>query len=178
MDFLNFYVPKIISLQNSQASYSWSFWVFSDKIELGLHSKSLLIEQIEYSGFKLISNGKEFDSLFNFLDELSDLARFRSLELNMQSCVLSHPADMSKVSDVEFRPGNIYFLESKKKIQATCRLVGTGSIPLTHIGSLKASMLNTRSQEVAAPLQHADGSTKRQWVLDAAEISCMLFWLC
>lgn len=241
-----------------------------------------------------LAHAKEFDSLLNFLDELSDLSRFRTLKLNMQSCVLSHLADMSKVfsgsrieklfddvanfvkqlvpsdefynseqksllriscwkglslclngtttdgkgyvsyiencmkvlfcstssslysaksaivgqdhlleewtvaikclaqarqawlvdflkvSEVDFRPGNLYFLEVKNKIQATCRLVRTGSIPLTYIGSLKASMLNTRSQdiwevlvEVAATLQHADGSTKRQWVLDAAEISCV-----
>ncbi|KAL8110066.1 protein RST1 isoform X1 [Apium graveolens] len=239
-----------------------------------------------------LAHAKEFDSLLNFLDELCDLPRFRTLKLNMQSCVLSHLADMIKVfsgsrieklfddvaefvkqlvpsdqlynlkqksllrisfwkglslclngsttdekgyvsyvencmkvlfsstssssysatsachghlldewtvairclaqarkawlvdflkvSELDFRPGNIYFLEVKKKIQATCRLVGIGSIPLTHVGKLKASMLNTRSQdiwevlvEVAATLQHADGSTKRQWVLDAAEISCV-----
>lgn len=27
--------------------------------------------------------------------------------------------------------------------------------------------------EVAATLQHADGTTKRQWVFDAAEICCV-----
>lgn len=44
-----------------------------------------------------LAHGTEFDSLLNFLDELSDLSRFRTLKLNMQSCVLSHLADMSKV---------------------------------------------------------------------------------
>ncbi|KAL1831410.1 hypothetical protein ACET3Z_001061 [Daucus carota] len=235
-----------------------------------------------------LAHAKEFVPLLSLLDELSDLPRFRMLELNMQSFLLSRLADMSKVfsgsrieklfddvanfvkllvpshqlynseqksllriscwkglslclmgatadgedhvsymenclkvlfcstsssavvgqdhlseewsaaikclaqarqpwlldffkvSEVDFRSGDMYFLEVKKKIQATCMLARTGSIPLSHIGSLKAYMLNTRSQdiwevlvEVAATLQNADGSIKRQWVLDAAEISCV-----
>ncbi|KAM5581750.1 hypothetical protein ABKV19_010802 [Rosa sericea] len=68
----------------------------------------------------------------------------------------------------------------KKKIQAKTKLVRIGSIPLTELGRLKALILNTESDgiwdvlvEVVAALQHAEESIKRQWLIDAAEISCV-----
>ncbi|XVF14059.1 hypothetical protein REPUB_Repub09cG0024100 [Reevesia pubescens] len=42
-------------------------------------------------------HAKQFDSLLTFLDELSDLSRFRTLEISLQSCLLSHLADLIKL---------------------------------------------------------------------------------
>lgn len=44
-----------------------------------------------------LAHAKEFDPLLIFLDELSDLSRFRTLELDLQCSVLSHLADVIKV---------------------------------------------------------------------------------
>ncbi|KAM5552601.1 hypothetical protein ABKV19_025031, partial [Rosa sericea] len=71
-------------------------------------------------------------------------------------------------------------LDVLKKIQAKSKLVRIGSVPLTELGRLKALILNIESDgiwdvlvEVVAALQHAEGSIKRQWLIDAAEISCV-----
>ncbi|XVE84015.1 hypothetical protein DITRI_Ditri16bG0134800 [Diplodiscus trichospermus] len=42
-------------------------------------------------------HAKQLDPLLAFLDELSDLSRFRTLELSLQSCLLSHLADLIKL---------------------------------------------------------------------------------
>ncbi|XP_071915571.1 protein RST1 isoform X4 [Coffea arabica] len=235
-----------------------------------------------------LSHANQFHSLLVFLDELSDLSRFRTLDLNLQSCLLLHLADLIKIfslsrveklfddvtnyfswlvsseqysteeksllrascwkglylcldeefldaqhhmSNLEncmkmlfaflpavaigescsgilkewseavrclrkanqgwlldllkapegtFMEDNGQFFEVVKKIQAKARLVRIGSIPLNELGRLKACMLNTRSQviwnvlvEVAATLQHAEESIKRQWLLDTLQISCV-----
>lgn len=44
-----------------------------------------------------ISHANQFDPLLTFLDELSDLSRFKTLELNLQTCLLIHLADLIKV---------------------------------------------------------------------------------
>ena len=44
-----------------------------------------------------LSHANQIDPLLTFLDELSDLSRFRTLELNLQSCLLVHLADLIKV---------------------------------------------------------------------------------
>ncbi|KAJ4834185.1 hypothetical protein Tsubulata_018875 [Turnera subulata] len=44
-----------------------------------------------------VSHASQFDPLLLFLDELSDLSRFRTLELNLQSCVLFHLAGLVKI---------------------------------------------------------------------------------
>lgn len=44
-----------------------------------------------------LAHANQFDSLLNFLDELSDLSRFRTLEMNLQSYLLIHLADLIKV---------------------------------------------------------------------------------
>lgn len=44
-----------------------------------------------------LAHANKFDQLLSFLDELSDLSRFSTLELNLQSCVLNHLADLIKV---------------------------------------------------------------------------------
>ncbi|KAK2988748.1 hypothetical protein RJ640_027987 [Escallonia rubra] len=240
-----------------------------------------------------INHADKFDPLLTFLDELSDLPRFRTLELNLQSSMLFHLADLMKifsgsrleklfddvtnftyalvssdqtynseeksslrvscwkglcmcvdeaslnsqeyisnvekcmealfstlpnlsseallevdqgyvmeewseavrclgkarqdwllvllqVFEVEFTNEESLVLEVKKKIQAKARLVNIGSIPLSELGKLKAYMLNSRSQaiwdvlvDVAATLQSAEGSAKRQWLVDTVEISCV-----
>ncbi|KAJ4973244.1 hypothetical protein NE237_006418 [Protea cynaroides] len=73
-----------------------------------------------------------------------------------------------------------HFTELVKRIQTRAKLVTIDSIPLTEIGKLKASILNTESDgiwnvlvEVAAALQCVDVGIKRQWLIDVAEISCI-----
>lgn len=44
-----------------------------------------------------LAHANQFDPLLTFLDELSDLSRFRVLELNLQSYLLVHLADLVKV---------------------------------------------------------------------------------
>ncbi|XVF58012.1 hypothetical protein PTKIN_Ptkin07bG0028200 [Pterospermum kingtungense] len=236
-------------------------------------------------------HAQQFDALLTFLDELSDLSRFRTLELSLQSCLLRHLADLIKLfsgsrleklfddvsnylssvtSDQVFNlkqksslriscwkgfyqcldeasldsleyikniercievlfsllltpqsptfmeanqlnsvewseavkclskarhgwlldflqvshlypgQGDIQFVEVLKKIQAKAKLVRIGSIPLTELGKIKSYLLNSKSPgtwsvllEVVATLQHSDGNVKRQWLVDAVEISCV-----
>ncbi|CAK7328106.1 unnamed protein product [Dovyalis caffra] len=79
-----------------------------------------------------------------------------------------------------FVQGGSHSNEVLKKILAKVKLVRMGSIPLTELGRLKACVLNSKSKglwnlhaEVVAALQYADGSVKRQWLVDAVEISCV-----
>lgn len=44
-----------------------------------------------------LAHANQFDPLLNFLDELSDLPRFRTLEINLQSYLFIHIADLVKV---------------------------------------------------------------------------------
>ncbi|XP_038703770.1 protein RST1 isoform X2 [Tripterygium wilfordii] len=239
-----------------------------------------------------IAHANQFDSLLNFLDELSDLSRFKTLQPNLQSCLLFHLAALTKmfsdsrleklfvdvasyfasdgsyeihdldkkmmlrlscwrglrqcldeasldslsyISNIEKcmqvlfsslpapqSPGLIVvdkvksseewfeairclakarhswlsdFLqvshvdlegregpsaEVLKMIQAKAKLVGIGSLPLTELGKLKAYILNSKPHgmwdvlvEIVAALQLAEGSVKRQWLVDVVEISCV-----
>ncbi|XP_031384334.1 protein RST1 isoform X2 [Punica granatum] len=70
--------------------------------------------------------------------------------------------------------------EFLKKFKLKVRLVKAGSIQMAELGRLKALILNMQSDviwnvltEVVAALQHAEGSVKRQWLVDAVEISCV-----
>ncbi|XP_059670118.1 protein RST1 [Cornus florida] len=88
-------------------------------------------------------------------------------------------SDLLQVSEVDLI-GDTYFSKVVKKIQARAKLVCVGSVPLSELGKLKAYLLNNKSHgiwdvlvEVVAALQHAEGSVKRQWLLDAVEISCV-----
>ncbi|XP_010248610.1 PREDICTED: protein RST1 [Nelumbo nucifera] len=70
--------------------------------------------------------------------------------------------------------------ETIKRIQARARLFMIGSVPFTELAKLKAYILNTESAgiwnvlvEVVSTLQHADGGIKRQWLVDAVDISCI-----
>lgn len=237
-----------------------------------------------------LAHANQHDPLLSFLDELSDLSRFGTIELNLQSCLLIHLADLLKifsgsrieklfdnmsvyvsssvspfqrynpdqksllkvscwkglydcldeasldsleyVSNVEkcmevlfyslpalqsasvtgveqvcsveewseavrclgiarrnwlldllqvdLVQGDDHFTEVVRKIQAKAQLVKAGFIPFTELGKLKSIILNSKSYgiwdvlvEVAAALQHADGSVKRQWLVDSFEISCI-----
>lgn len=44
-----------------------------------------------------IAHANQFNSLLTFLDELSEFSRFKTLEINLQSCLLIHLADLVKV---------------------------------------------------------------------------------
>ncbi|KAE9585989.1 hypothetical protein Lalb_Chr24g0397171 [Lupinus albus] len=235
-----------------------------------------------------LAHASQFDSLLTFLDELSDFSRFKTLELNLQSCLLIHLADLAKVysssrleklfgdvtnhlssftSDDESKsllsiscwkglyeclhevsvdtsdhishvercmqalftllpvtqsfgvvvPGDVSSVEEwseaikclgkapqswlldflkvshyefgqsaddaveiQKKVRAKIKLVKAGSLPLVELGKMKSYILNSKSQglwdvlvEVVAALHHAEGSVKRQWLMDAVEISCI-----
>ncbi|KAK7271652.1 hypothetical protein RJT34_27730 [Clitoria ternatea] len=239
-----------------------------------------------------MAHANQFDSLLTFLDELSDFSRFRTLEINLQSCLLNHLADLVKVysnsrleklfgdvsshlssftsyeesstyqknvlciscwkglyecldevsvdtsghishiercievlftllpvlqssgsvvsgdvnsveewyeamrclgkapqswlldflkvSHEEFVQSADKSVEVQKKVCAKVKLVKTSSLSLIELGKMKSYILNSKSQglwnvlfEVVATLQHADGSIKRQWLIDAVEISCV-----
>ncbi|KAG7985679.1 hypothetical protein I3843_03G038900 [Carya illinoinensis] len=232
-----------------------------------------------------LAHANQFDPLATFLDEMSDLSRFKTLELNLRSCLLIHLADLIKVfsgSRIEKLFNDLtYYLPSVtsmlrcscwkglyqcldeasldsvdyishietcmevlfaqlpvlgaaaiievdqlssveewseairclgkarrvwlltflqvlekdpvrrdgqltqpieliKKMQAKAKLVSMGSLPLTELGRLKAYIFNSESHgiwdvliEVVAALQHAEESVKRQWVVDAVEVSCI-----
>ncbi|XP_056169713.1 protein RST1 isoform X2 [Syzygium oleosum] len=236
-----------------------------------------------------LAHASRFDQLLEFLDELSDLSRFRTLEPNLQCCLLFRLADLVKafsssrreklLSDIadfllslasnqvynldqiillriscwkglrqcldealldseeyllgiercmvvlfsllpSYHPTGITeaehvnsieewseavrcfekaprdwllnflqvdldkengrFFDVLKKIEVKVRLVGSSSIPLAELGRLKAFLFNCNSNdtwnvlvEVVATLQHAEGSIKRQWLVDVVEISCV-----
>ncbi|XAR51899.1 hypothetical protein NMG60_11006692 [Bertholletia excelsa] len=89
-------------------------------------------------------------------------------------------SDILKVSEGNLVGGGCDFSEVVKKIQAMAMLVRLGSISLSELGKLKAYILNTMSDgvwdvmvEVVVALQYVEGSVKRQWLLDAVEISCI-----
>lgn len=63
------------------------------KTDLTVQKGMLREECIHFS----LAHAKKVTPLLFFLDELSDLSRFRMLELNLQSCLLSHLADMMKI---------------------------------------------------------------------------------
>ncbi|RDX62949.1 Protein RST1, partial [Mucuna pruriens] len=239
-----------------------------------------------------MAHANQFDSLLTFLDELSDFSRFRALEINLQSCLLNHLADLVKVysnsrleklfgdvsnhlssltsyiesstyhksllciscwkglsecldevsvdtsghishiercmevlftllpvvqssgsvvsgdvssveewseavrclrkapqswlldflkvSHEEFVQSADKSIEVQKKVCAKIKLVKTGSLSLIELGKMKSYILNSKTQglwdilfEVVAALYHAEGSVKKQWLIDAVEISCV-----
>ncbi|KAL1356400.1 hypothetical protein HN51_008419 [Arachis hypogaea] len=235
-----------------------------------------------------LAHANQFDSLLTFLDELSDFSRFRTLEINLQSCLLIHLADFVKVfsssrleklfGDVnnhlssftscensgsllriscwkglyecldevsvgtsdhiclvercmevlftllplmqssggtvsgnvssaeewaeavsclgrapqswlldflkvsyeEFVHGAVQSVDVRKKVLMKIKLVKSHSLALVELGKMKSYVLNSKIQgfwdvlvEIAAALQHADRSIKRQWLIDTVEISCI-----
>ncbi|CAN8266162.1 unnamed protein product [Cochlearia groenlandica] len=237
-----------------------------------------------------LAHASDFDELLTFLDELSELSRFKELEQSLQSCLLCHLGDLMRMfsgsrvdklfedissfvisvsSDQTYRcdqksalrvscwkglsqcfegtsfefseyikkiekciellfaflpvasqspeadqmgpakewseaviclqkshrdwlykflqvsslePGNekTDFQSNLKKIQAKAKLARLGSIPYSELGKLKAIILNCEPSdiwdvhvEIVAAMYHAEGVIKRQWLIDAVEISCV-----
>ncbi|GAB4846720.1 hypothetical protein Ancab_025728 [Ancistrocladus abbreviatus] len=88
--------------------------------------------------------------------------------------------DLLQISEITLSQRDDCFSITVKKIQARAWLVRLGSFPLTELGKLKVYILNAASEglwdslvEVIAALQHAEGSVKRQWLIDVLEISCV-----
>ncbi|KAK4367433.1 hypothetical protein RND71_011225 [Anisodus tanguticus] len=109
-----------------------------------------------------------------FFEEWSEA--MRCLEKAQQGWLL----DLLKVSEVNFTDADSMSFETVRKIQAKAKLVRSGSLPLTVLGKLKACLLDCRSQdiwdaltEVSITVQHAEGNAKRQWLIEALEISCV-----
>ncbi|KAH0923800.1 hypothetical protein HID58_023818 [Brassica napus] len=85
-----------------------------------------------------------------------------------------------QVSSLEPGRGKTDFEGNLKKIQAKAKLARLGSIPFSELGKLKAIILNCEQSdiwdvhvEIVAALHQADGGIKRQWLIDAIEISCV-----
>ncbi|KAI3784700.1 hypothetical protein L1987_43803 [Smallanthus sonchifolius] len=85
-----------------------------------------------------------------------------------------------QIPETSFSQESHRFFDAKKKMIARARLVEIGSIPLAELSKLRPYILNFRSDgiwdvlvEVVMALQHAEGSVKRQWLVAAAEISCV-----
>lgn len=88
--------------------------------------------------------------------------------------------DHLQIPTVALAPRDEHFGAILKKMLAISHLVKLGSLPLTELAKLKSYMLNTQSQgmwklfvEVTAVLQDAEGSVKRQWIVNVLEISCI-----
>ncbi|XP_012568053.1 protein RST1 isoform X2 [Cicer arietinum] len=88
--------------------------------------------------------------------------------------------DFLKVSQEEFVQSACKSIEVQKKVHAKIKLVKIGSLPLVELGKMKSYILNSKSQgqwdvlsEVVSALYHAEISFKRQWLIDALEISCV-----
>ncbi|KAI5442301.1 hypothetical protein KIW84_011391 [Lathyrus oleraceus] len=88
--------------------------------------------------------------------------------------------DFLKVSQEEFVQSSCKSFEVQKKVHAKIKIVKTGSLPLIELGKMKSYILSSKSQgiwdvllEVAAVLYHAEIGFKRQWLIDALEISCV-----
>ncbi|KAK4774376.1 hypothetical protein SAY86_009311 [Trapa natans] len=84
------------------------------------------------------------------------------------------------VLQVDSVPGDVQISEFVKKVELKVCLVRVGSIQITELAGMKAILLNMQSDviwnvliEVVAALGYAEGSIKRQWLVDAAEISCI-----
>lgn len=65
----------------------------SSPSDLTYKGGTLREECIQFS----LAHSKQFDQLLTLLDELSDLSRFKTLELNLQSFLLIHLADLVKL---------------------------------------------------------------------------------
>ncbi|KAG2383824.1 Protein RST1 Protein RESURRECTION 1 [Vigna angularis] len=88
--------------------------------------------------------------------------------------------DFLKVSHEEFVQSAGKSIEVQKKVCAKIKLVKTGSLSVTELGKMKSYILNSQSQglwhilfEVVAALYCAEESIKKQWLIDAVEISCV-----
>ncbi|CAB4275262.1 unnamed protein product [Prunus armeniaca] len=140
----------------------------------------LLLTLIEYISH--IEKGMEV--LFSLmpamqLPAIGGVGQLRTVEEWSEAVRGFRKARKSFPGDLQQRDGQL--IEVLKKVQTKAKLVRIGSIPLTELGRLKAWILNTESNgmwdalvDVVAALQHADGSVKRQWLVDAVELAVYL----
>ncbi|KAJ3700903.1 hypothetical protein LUZ61_004608 [Rhynchospora tenuis] len=109
-----------------------------------------------------------------FEHELSDA--IKCLSLTPQSWLI----DLLKVTAAGPSSAESNFDEGKRII-IVARLVNSGSLPVSELGKMKAYILNAKSEsswwnvllEVATAISISDIMVKRQWLLDALEISCV-----
>ncbi|XP_057447420.1 protein RST1 isoform X2 [Lotus japonicus] len=120
------------------------------------------------------SSGTIVSGVGNAVDEWSEA--IRCLGKTPHSWLL----DFLKVSHEEFSQSADHSVEVQKKVCAKIKLVKTGSLPLIELGKMKSYLLNSKSQglwdvlfEVVAALHPAETTVKRQWLIDALEISCV-----
>ncbi|KAL8153890.1 hypothetical protein V2J09_011650 [Rumex salicifolius] len=88
--------------------------------------------------------------------------------------------DLLKILKADLAEQNECFLIAEKKIRIRAQLVRHGFLPVTELGKLKVCILNAEPRglwdafvDVVSALQRAEGSVKRQWLLDVLEISCI-----
>ncbi|XP_072999773.1 protein RST1 isoform X2 [Typha latifolia] len=89
--------------------------------------------------------------------------------------------DVLQVSAAHLFHGGNSSAEAGKLMVVKARLVRIGCISASELEKLKTCILNARTEgiwwnvlvEVAAAVSTAEGSIKRQWLLDALEISCV-----
>ncbi|KAJ1684988.1 hypothetical protein LUZ63_016378 [Rhynchospora breviuscula] len=109
-----------------------------------------------------------------FEHELSDA--IKCLSLTPQSWLI----DLLKVTAAGPYSAESNF-DEVKRIVIVARLVNSGSLPVSELGKMKAYILNAKSEsswwnvllEVTTAISISDNMVKRQWLLDALEISCV-----
>ncbi|KAJ4765519.1 Protein RST1 [Rhynchospora pubera] len=109
-----------------------------------------------------------------FEHELSDATK--CLSLTPQSWLI----DLLKVTAAGPSSAESNFDEGKR-IVIVARLVNSGSLPVSELGKMKAYVLNAKSEsswwnvllEVTTAISISDNMVKRQWLLDALEVSCV-----
>ncbi|KAJ0711363.1 hypothetical protein HanOQP8_Chr09g0323011 [Helianthus annuus] len=123
----------------------------------------------EFSGLRFLEYGGTYE-----MEEWSEAVRC------LGKAPLHWLLHLLQIPETSFNQESHQFLDAKKKMIARARLVENGSIPLIELSKLKPYILNIRSDgiwdvlvEVVMALQHAEGSVKRQWLVSAAEISCV-----
>ncbi|KAF5177556.1 Rst1, partial [Thalictrum thalictroides] len=156
-----------------------SFWK-------GLHK---CLEEASTESLEYVTNiEKCMYLLFTTLPALHSDARSKTFHANSAKewsetieCIGKAPhnwlRDLLEIPEMGIVQGGSQFHEVVKRIQARVRLVMIGSIPLTDLGKLRTSILHIKSDgiwdvlvDVVSVLQEAEGSVKRQWLMDAVEI--------
>ncbi|KAI4306669.1 hypothetical protein L6164_029927 [Bauhinia variegata] len=129
--------------------------------------------------------------LFNLLPVLQSSGNVGSLQVNSAEewseavrCLGKAPQnwllDFLKVSHVDYVQSADKSIDIQKKIRFKAKLVKRGTLSLIEMGKIKSYILNSKIQgewdvlvDVVVALYHAEGIVKRQWLVDALEISCV-----
>uniref|UniRef100_A0A7N0TGW4 DUF3730 domain-containing protein n=1 Tax=Kalanchoe fedtschenkoi TaxID=63787 RepID=A0A7N0TGW4_KALFE len=88
-------------------------------------------------------------------------------------------SDLLQVQQRDIKSEDVQMMEVKK-LQTKAKLVGRRSIALSELGRVKTLVLDSKSLgawdvliEIVVALQHADSSCRREWLLDAVQMSCI-----